>query len=289
MTDIVTQMLSPYKATTVDEKRMALKEVIQNTILCALATDGFFSHAAFYGGTALRIFHGLDRFSEDLDFALLQKDPDYDISQHFSAIRKTLEALGLECEVTVKQKNVETYEATAYVKCKARQLLSTWYPDSVEVVPYNESMTTRLTVDTNPPGAFSCEFKALLLPSPCKIRLYDVPSLFAGKIHALLCRKWTRVKGRDIYDYIFYLSRGAGVNMRHLKEKLASSKFIESGCDIDLPWLIEVLEKRFQQIDFSQAKDDVRPFIKDSTQLDVWSADFLSLATRQYLKEAHLT
>ena len=91
MTDIVTQMLSSYKANTVDEKRMALKEVIQNTILCALATDGFFSHAAFYGGTALRIFHGLDRFSEDLDFALLQKDPDYDISQHFSAIRKTLE------------------------------------------------------------------------------------------------------------------------------------------------------------------------------------------------------
>lgn len=288
MTDIVTQMLSQYKANSIDEKRMALKEVIQNTILCALATDGFFSHAAFYGGTALRIFHGLDRFSEDLDFALLQKDPDYDISQHFSAIRKTLEALGLECEVTVKQKNVETYEATAYVKCKTRQLLSTWYPDSVMQVPYNEPMKIRLEVDTNPPGAFGCEFKALLLPSPCKIRLYDVPSLFAGKIHALLCRKWTRVKGRDIYDYIFYLSRGAGVNMRHLKAKLASSKFIENGCDIDLPWLIEALEKRFQQVDFSQAKDDVRPFIKDSTQLDVWSADFLSLATRQYLKEAHL-
>lgn len=288
MTDIVTQMLSSYKANTVDEKRMALKEVIQNTILCALATDGFFSHAAFYGGTALRIFHGLDRFSEDLDFALLQKDPDYDISQHFSAIRKTLEALGLECEVTVKQKNVETYEATAYVKCKARQLLSTWYPDSVMQVPYNELMKIRLEVDTNPPGAFGCEFKALLLPSPCKIRLYDVPSLFAGKIHALLCRKWTRVKGRDIYDYIFYLSRGAGVNMRHLKAKLVSSKFIESGCDIDLSWLIEALEKRFQQIDFSQAKDDVRPFIKDPSQLGVWSADFLSLATRQYLKEANL-
>ena len=271
MTDIVTQMLSSYKANTVDEKRMALKEVIQNTILCALATDGFFSHAAFYGGTALRIFHGLDRFSEDLDFALLQKDPDYDISQHFSAIRKTLEALGLECEVTVKQKNVETYEATAYVKCKTRQLLSTWYPDSVMQVPYNELMKIRLEVDTNPPGAFGCEFKALLLPSPC-----------------ILCRKWTRVKGRDIYDYIFYLSKGAGVNMRHLKEKLASSKFIESGCDIDLPWLIEALEKRFQQIDFSQAKDDVRPFIKNPSQLGVWSADFLSLATRQYLKEANL-
>ena len=147
----------------------------------------------------------------------------------------------------MKQKNVETYEATAYVKCKARQLLSTWYPDSVMQVPHNELMKIRLEVDTNPPGAFGCEFKALLLPSPCKIRLYDVPSLFAGKIHALLCRKWTRVKGRDIYDYIFYLSKGAGVNMRHLKEKLASSKFIESGCDIDLPWLIEALEKRFKE------------------------------------------
>lgn len=112
--------------------------------------------------------------------------------------------------------------------------------------------------------------------------MYDLPSLFAGKIHAVICRAWgNRVKGRDLYDYIFYLAKGATVNLPHLKARLVDSGFIKSDFDLTYESLIGLLNRRFVEIDFEQAKLDVIPFIKDKSQLDLWSAEFFIDITKE--------
>ena len=283
MTSIIEQMLSRYKTSNIDEVRNALKEVIQEVVLAGLSKAGFFNEAAFYGGTALRIFYGLDRFSEDLDFSLLEPKADYDLSRCFSALSDEISSLGLNFAVEEKKKNIDTFEHSAFVKGNTREHLLKFYPQSAGKVPYNELIKIKFEVDTNPPEGAMYEFKTLLLPSPCKIRVYDVGSLFAGKIHALLCRGWSRVKGRDLYDYLFYLARRAEINMQNLKAKLVDSNMISRDTDFTLSVLVDLLDERFKKLNYIQAKNDVRPFIKDTSSLELWDAEFFISATHQYL------
>ncbi len=283
MINVIGQMLSKYKTTSVEEEKNAIKEVIQDVVLSGLAKAGFFDEAAFYGGTALRIFHGLQRFSEDLDFSLLQPDMEYDLSKYFPVLSKELDSWGINFTVEEKQKAITTYEQSAFVKGNTREHLMKFYPKSVNKVPYNEVIKIKFEVDTNPPSGFKCEFKPLLLPTPCKVRLFDMNSLFAGKIHAILCRGWARTKGRDLYDYLFFLSSNTQVNLINLKEKLVDSSFIQKDFNLTIPTLTSFLEKKFKTIDYKQAKDDVRPFIKDTDSLDLWDSDFFISATHQFL------
>lgn len=283
MKTIIEQMLSRYNASNIGERRNALKEVMQEVVLAGLAKAGFFRDAAFYGGTALRIFYGLDRFSEDLDFSLLEPNKDFEISKYFRILSDEILSLGLDFTIEEKKKSIETSERSAFVKGNTREHLLKFYPVSASRVPYNEMIKIKFEVDTNPPGEFGCEFRTLLLPSPCKIRLYDMDSLFAGKIHAVLCRGWSRVKGRDLYDYLFYLARGARINIPHLKAKLSDSGFISSKTELTLPVIAEFLRKRFLEIDYKQAEDDIRPFIRNPEVLTSWDADFFISATQQYL------
>ena len=136
-------------------------------------------------------------------------------------------------------------------------------------------------MDTDPPAHATFETKYRLLPSPYEVRLYDLPSLFAGKIHAVLCRAWkNRVKGRDLYDFVFYLSKGAAVNLAHLKVRLVDSGFIGEDFQFDQDSLIGLLSERFASIDYEQAKQDVLPFIKDKSKLNLWSAEFFTDITK---------
>lgn len=283
MTNIIEQMLSRYKVNNINDERNALKEVIQEVVLAGLAKAGFFNEAAFYGGTALRIFYGLDRFSEDLDFSLLKPDPDFDLSKYFSFLSNEINSLGLNFTVEEKKKSIETSERSAFVKGNTREHLFKFYPASAEKVPYNELIKIKFEVDTNPPAGFCCDFKILLLPSPCKIRMYDISSLFAGKIHAILCRGWSRVKGRDLYDYLFYLTKHAEINMQNLKAKLVDSEFITDETFLDIEYIVELLDRKFRSIDYKQAKDDVRPFLKNPESIAIWDADFFISVTHQYL------
>ena len=137
-------------------------------------------------------------------------------------------------------------------------------------------------MDINPPTGATYETKFGLLPSPYQVRLYDLQSLFAGKIHACLCRNWkSRVKGRDFYDYIFFLSIGARVNLGNLKAKLVQSKFINEDYDLTIDNLKALLSERFENLDIEQAKQDVLPFIKDKTKLDLWSKEFFIEITKK--------
>jgi predicted nucleotidyltransferase component of viral defense system len=270
-------MLKPYEAQTLYDKENAIKEVVQEIVLCGLSRAGFFQPAAFYGGTALRIFYGLDRFSEDLDFSLKAPDANFDLAAYLPTLEKEVRSYGLNFKIESKDKSVDSAVKSAFLKGNTKEHILMFYADErlAPSIAASKLIKVKFEVDTNPPAFATFERKYRLLPIPYEINLYDMPSLFAGKIHAVICRSWkTRVKGRDLYDFVFYLSRGTSVNLRHLGARLAQSDFIEADKTISLDDVKNMLYTRFEKIDFEQAKQDVLPFIRNLDTLALWSADF---------------
>jgi len=282
MDQIIEQMLKQYNTQTIYDKKNGIKEVVQEIVLCGLSRAGFFKTAAFYGGTALRIFYGLDRFSEDLDFSLKAADPFFDISEYQPILEKEIRSYGLNFKMESKEKSVDSDIKSAFLKGNTKEHMLMFYADEQLALSFglNELIKVKIEVDTNPPDYAAFETKYRLLPIPYEITLYDMPSLFAGKIHAVICRAWkNRVKGRDLYDYVFYLSRGTAVNLAHLSARLAQSGYIPDGKKITIEDVKEMLCERFANIDYAQAKQDVEPFIKNLSALDIWNADFFSKIT----------
>ncbi len=284
MQQVIGQMLSKYKTDNLSDKKNAIKEVVQEIVLCGLSRGGFFKEAAFYGGTALRIFYGLDRFSEDLDFSLIDSNKDFDLTKYFSYIENETKSLGLNFSVSEKQKSVDSNIKSAFLKGNTKESILTFYDengDDAKFISKDEAIKIKFEVDINPPVGATYETKFGLLPAPYQVRLYDMQSLFAGKIHACLCRNWkSRVKGRDFYDYIFFLSLGAKVNLNNLRAKLVQSGFIAANYDLTIEKLRDLLDDRFDNLDVNQAKQDVLPFVKDKTKLDIWSVDFFKDITK---------
>ena len=274
-------MVNNYHPKNTEEKRNAVKEVMQEIVLCALSKAGFFNEAAFYGGTALRIFYHLDRFSEDLDFSLLIKDEDFDLSIYFPKLKEIVKSFGLNVEIEIKEKTKDSNIQSAFLKGDTIEHFLLFYPDDlIQGINKNEKVKIKFEIDTMPPGCATYEIKYRLLPMPYSIKLYDEASLFSGKIHAIICRSWkSRVKGRDLYDYIFYLSRNTQFNLPHLQEKLIDSHYIDANVIISCDDIRKMLIERFNEIDFEQAKEDVIPFIKDPSVLDIWSKEFFIAIT----------
>ncbi|MBN2882082.1 MAG: nucleotidyl transferase AbiEii/AbiGii toxin family protein, partial [Clostridia bacterium] len=226
MDQIIEQMLRQYGSKTIFEKKNSIKEVVQEIVLCGLSRADFFKTAAFYGGTALRIFHGLDRFSEDLDFSLRAPDDSFELSQYLPILEKEIRSYGLNFKIEEKEKTVDSHIRSAFLKGNTKEHMLMFYAgdELSRSIGTRELIKVKFEVDINPPDFVAFEIKYRLLPIPYEITLYDMSSLFAGKIHAVLCRGWeNRVKGRDLYDYVFYLSRGVKVNLRHLTARLAQS------------------------------------------------------------------
>ena len=277
MNNIITQMLAKYEIKNVDDEINALKEIIQEIVLSGLSRGNFFDVAAFYGGTALRIFHHLDRFSEDLDFALIEANSDFQLSSYFPYIERELKAYGLNLEVSTKKKINESNITSAVVRGGTLEHILKFFPNR-ENNQYNyllKKIKIKFKVDINPPSGANYEYKYKLLPSPHQIRIYDMSSLFAGKIHAILCRNWEiRVKGRDLYDYVFFLANHTSVNLELIKNKLIASNYIDPNSSFDILVLKKLLIAKFSMIDYKEAKEDVLPFIKDFQSLNLWSQDF---------------
>lgn len=284
METAIEAMLGRYDAIDLPGKKNAIKEITQEIVLCGLSRAGFFDKAAFYGGSALRIFYGLDRFSEDLDFSLIHANPDFEISAYFPMIKKEVGAYGLDFEASEKQKTADSSIKSAFLKGNTKEHILMFYPRSdVSGVAANELIKIKLEVDVDPAPGAGFEHKLRMLPSPYQVRLYDLPSLFAGKIHAVLCRAWRdRVKGRDLYDYLFYVSHGARVNMALLQAKLAESGMIETDTTLDEDLLRQLLCERFESIDFEAAKEDVADFVKDRNALRTWSLELFRKTAEQY-------
>ena len=281
---IIQQMINKYHPKTIEDKKNAIKEVLQEVVLAGLSKTDFFTHAAFYGGTALRIFYGMDRFSEDLDFSLRVTDDAFDMSKYFKPISDVLNSLGLNFEVSKKDKALNSNIDSAFIKGNTKETLITIYPSSSDsnLIIHNEKIIIKFEVDVNPPLFAHTEIKFRLLPFPYQVRVYDASSLFAGKIHAVIARSWkNRIKGRDLYDYVYYLSLETKVNLKHLESRLKQTITIDENIKLTRDVLIDILDKRFNQIDYDIAKSDVRPFIKDQLYLDLWSREFFKSITKQ--------
>lgn len=287
MDQIIEQMLKQYSMQNVYDKKNGIKEVVQEIVLCGLSRANFFKTAAFYGGTALHIFYGLDRFSEDLDFSLKTSDPSFDFSEYLPILEKEIRSYGLNFKIELKEKSVDSCIKSAFLKGNTKEHMLMLYADEqlARSIGSSELIKVKFEVDTNPPDGATFETKYRLLPIPYEITLYDMSSLFAGKIHAVICRAWkNRVKGRDLYDYVFYLARGTAVNLVHLNARLVQSGHIPTEKKIKLEDVKDMLRTRFANIDYTQAKQDVIPFIKNLNALDVWNTDFFCKITED-LKE----
>ncbi len=274
-------MLERYDLSSPDKAYEALREILQEIVLYGLSRAGFFDHAVFYGGTALRILYGLDRFSEDLDFSLLSADKDFDLSSYQNPLIEALRSFGFD--VTIQIKNDTSDIKSAFVKGNtAQHLLNISAPsDIVQIFGQGKLVKIKFEVDTNPPLEFSTERKTLLIPAPFIINTMTIPSLFAGKMHAILCRNWsTRPKGRDWYDLVWYISHRYPLDIKHLNARLlqdcpwAKEQNIKMKNEIDKAYIIELLTKRIKALDVQMAKKDIEPFVADSSVLDIWSQEF---------------
>ena len=284
MNSIISQMLNQYNIQTQHDRINSIKQVIQEVVLCGLSRAGFFKNAAFYGETALRIFYGLDRFSEDLDFSLKTSDSSFNFNEYLPILEREIRSYGLNFDVSLKQKSADTNNTSAFLKGNTKEHILMFYSDELiaRSINSNELIKIKVEVDTDPPPYACFETKYQLLPIPYEISLYDVSSLFAGKIHAILCRFWkNRIKGRDLYDYIFYLSRKTPVNLKHLTARLIQTGNISENIQISINDIKKMLYEKFNEIDYSQAKQDVLPFIKNAASLDIWKADFFCKITEQ--------
>ncbi|WP_156286351.1 nucleotidyl transferase AbiEii/AbiGii toxin family protein [Oceanivirga salmonicida] len=281
MNNIIEEMLKKYDIITDLDKKNAMKEIIQEIVLCSLSKVGFFKEASFYGGTALRLFYNLDRFSEDLDFSLIKKDINFNLEKYFPLLEKEIKSFSLNIDIKEKIKTKESNIKSAFLKANTKEHLLLFYSDDniYKNVPSNEVLKIKFEIDINPPKFATFETKYSLLPVPYEIKLYDKESLFAGKIHALLMRNWgNRIKGRDLYDYIFYISKSIKFNHKHLCERLYESG-VENARKFELQDIKDLLYKKFSEIDYEKAKKDIEPFIKDISILEIWSSEFFKSIT----------
>ncbi len=279
MHEAIKSMLAKYMCQTEQDYINALKEIFQEISLLGLWRAKFYEKAAFYGGTALRILYGLDRFSEDLDFSLLKAEKSFDLSRYNEAIKAELNSFGFEVSVETKVKNIDSPITSAFIKAETKKqfILIDVSSNIVNSIHRMNSIKIKMEIDTNPPGKFSTESKTLLLPIPFSVKTYKLPDLFAGKIHALLCRPWQqRVKGRDWYDFVWYVSRQTPVNLTHLEERLIQGNTWEKKNKFAPHHLYEMLAQKINETDFENAKKDVLPFVRDKQTVELWSKDFFT-------------
>ena len=283
MNSVLKNMLDKYDIKNTEDEINAMKEIIQEIVICGLSRGGFFNEAAFYGGTALRIFYGLNRFSEDLDFALLEPNKNFDLSKYFSFVEKEVLAYGLNLKIETKEKTKDSNILSAFLKGDTKEHIFIFFPnENMKNTTSLKNIKIKFEIDVNPPSGATYEFKYKLLPSPHQVRLYDEASQFAGKIHAILCRNWNyRTKGRDLYDYIFYLSKETKVNLKLIKSKLVESEAITEDSEFNIDILKELLNNKFKEINYTVAKEDVIAFIEDTDSLNLWNEDFFMDITKR--------
>lgn len=279
MNPALQRMLEQYPRDTLDQSVSALREILQQLVLLGLWRGKFFEHAAFYGGTALRILHGLDRFSEDLDFSLLTPNSRFSLGKYGTALQQDLAGFGFEVSLEPKGKSKESTIQSAFLKANTLQHMLVIGTDSMllEGLPQTQKLKIRLEVDVNPPGGFETVSMPILQPIPFAVRAYSLPDLFAGKMHAVLCRNWrNRVKGRDWYDFVWYVANYPQLHLSHLEERMRQSGDYDDGSSLTPLHFKEILQGAINSLDIKKAKTEVKPFLADSAATEVWSRDFFS-------------
>jgi predicted nucleotidyltransferase component of viral defense system len=276
MNPAIASMLATYgKLSDIRDEENALKEIIQKICLRALQREGFFTKAAFYGGTALRIMYGLQRFSEDLDFCLETPDPEFRWITYKKAVETELKTYGFEADFEAKKDDSDSPVGSAFVKqstLKGLLLIESKLKASKTAL-----LKVRLELDkSNPPGA-TYEEQFLRQPELFRVRTLDKASLFAGKMHAIIARQYhNRVKGRDYFDLIFYIQNNTKVNLNYLTNKLRDSGHIKMDVVLDEIKLRNLYLEKIETVNFQQAVQDVSPYLnsKQIEALKDWSTDY---------------
>jgi predicted nucleotidyltransferase component of viral defense system len=269
------EWIAEYNPKNEEETLAAMREIMQEIALAALSRTDFFKKAAFYGGTALRIFHGLNRYSEDLDFSLLETDPSFSLTPYFSAITDEFEALGIRVSIREKDKRIKTPIESAFLKSET--LWQELVLEDVVVqhgISSNKSIKIKIEIDRVPPLGFDTEEKLLVRPFSFYVNCFSLSSLFAGKLHALLFRKWkNRVKGRDWYDMEWYIQKGITMNISHFLMRASETNDWQEA-SISKEQILDLLKDKINSVSFNAVKDDVRKFIRNDEQLKIWNAKY---------------
>ncbi len=277
MHEAVRDMLKRYSLKNRSHYVNALREILQSTALLGLWRSKFFEKAAFYGGTALRIVYGMERYSEDMDFSLLKPDPTFTLKAYGEALKREIQSFGFEIEFERKRKQKESPIESAFLKTNTKkhlfiieaseELLKDLHPAKI--------LKIKLEVDIDPPAGFKTETKYVLQPIPFNVRAYCLPDLFAGKLHAVMCRSWgKRVKGRDWHDLIWFIRKNSKVNLDHLEARMRQTGHYQEDEPFTVDSLRVKLKKAVNELDVESAKKDAAPFLREPRILDVWSRDF---------------
>lgn len=285
---MIKDWMSEYQPQNEDEILSALREIMQEITLAGLSRTDFFEKAAFYGGTALRIFYGIDRYSEDLDFSLLKPDADFSIEPYFKAILDEFKSLGLTVSINEVKKKRKTAIKSAFLKAE-----TIWQEivliDMIKEtgVRSNKTLKIKIEVDRNPPLNFKTEEKLLLRPFSFYVKCYTKPCLFAGKLHALLFRKWkNRVKGRDWYDLEWYIKKGIPLDVNHFFTRAKDSGDWNRE-SISKEEIIELIVLKINAVSFKNIKEDITKFLENEDHLKIWSPKyFLDLIEKMKFENA---
>ncbi len=267
--------IEEYNPKNEEEVLSAMREIMQEITLAGLSRTDFFEQAAFYGGTALRIFYGLDRYSEDLDFSLLKKNASFSLEPYFAAITTEFEANGIRVSIKEKNKRIKTAIESAFLKQDTiwKELV---LEDIVKQagIKSNKSIKIKMEVDCNPPQGFDTEEKLLLRPFSFYVKCFTKSSLFAGKVHALLFRKWkNRVKGRDWYDLEWYIKNSIPLSKAHFLQRAKDTGDWQKST-ISNQEILQLLQNRIETISIENVKEDVVRFIRNDASIKIWSKSY---------------
>ena len=277
MNEAVTRMLARYERRRFEDDVKALREILQEIALLGLWRSRFFEKAAFYGGTALRILYGMDRFSEDLDFSLLKPTAEFDLSRYCNALEKEISAFGFEVSVTGKAKSTQSPIQSAFLKADTLKhlLVINTTESPTASISRGQVLKIKIEVDTDPPPGFDTETRFLLQPFPFSVRAFSLPDMFAGEMHAVLCWGWkNRVKGRDWHDLIWYAANHPQLHLKLLEQRMIQSGHLKKAERLTPEKLSIIAETVIGKLDIDQARRDVESFVKDPETLTVWSRDF---------------
>lgn len=277
MNSAIEQMLQRYRRETQDEYVSALREVLQQIALLGLWRAKFFEHAAFYGGTALRVLYDLDRYSEDLDFSLLKPNAGFSLGPYGNSLQRELASFGFDVSFENRRRNVESNIESAFLKANTlQQMIVVKTPAFLtKGMHAGELLKIKLEVDTDPPDGFETESRAVLLPVPFAVRVYRLPDLFAGKMHAVLCRKWkTRIKGRDWHDLVWYAGHHPQLRLSHLESRMRYSGDWTGSDSLTKAAMLGRLHGAIDKLNVDQARQETDRYVRNKTSLGLWSRDF---------------
>jgi predicted nucleotidyltransferase component of viral defense system len=284
MNEAIQRMIGRYELRRVEDYVRALREIIQEIALLGLWRSKFFERAALYGGTALRVLYGMDRYSEDLDFSLLKHSSDFDISLYSEALKKEVQSFGFDATVTKKEKRISTPIQSAILKIgllwHLKEIGAT--DELVRQFPSRQVLKVRIDIDTAPTQGFETEIRFLLQPIPFSVKTFVLSDMFASKMHAILCRRWkSRVKGRDWYDLVWFAANHPRLNLVHLEMRMSQGGHLKKGERLTQEHFIGLISKAIEGLDVNQARKEVEPFAINPEALKVWSKEFFYDVSRR--------